>query len=57
MSRTKHHNAPKRAKLLKLPHKRTGWVGEGCYAQEGVRFRKRLEHRASRRMPIHYEDG
>ena len=46
MSRTKHHNAPKRAKLFKLPNRYTGWLGEGATTTE---FRKRVEHRANRR--------
>lgn len=49
MSRTKHHNAPKRGKQLKLPDRRVGWFGEFLYAQLGRQFRKRTEHRALRR--------
>lgn len=49
MSRTKHHNAPKRPKLMKLPDRYTGWVGEGQTTQNGLHFLKRQEHRAQRR--------
>lgn len=49
MSRTAHHNAPKRGKLVKLADRYTGWLGEGLVAQEGREFRKRLEHRSARR--------
>ena len=35
---------------LKLEDKRTGWVGEQCYSQEGKAFIKTLEHRHNRRV-------
>lgn len=40
----------RRSKLLKLPNRYTGWVGEDCWRSEGRRFLKRLEHRAKRRF-------
>lgn len=46
MSRTKHHNAPKRSLLFKLPDRYTGWLGEGATT---TAFRKRIEHHAGRR--------
>lgn len=50
MSRTAHHNAPKKLKSLKLPTHYTGYVGEWFgINQEGWKFRKRVEHRANRR--------
>lgn len=49
MADTYPHNAPKRGKLLKLPNKYLGWLGESLYSQEGRKFRKRVEHRAMRR--------
>lgn len=53
MSRTAHHNAPKRPKLLTLADKYTGWTGDGCWAQEGRAFIKRLQRRHNR----HYQNA
>lgn len=52
MSRTYHHHSPPRSKLMKLPHKYTGWEGESLQSQEGIAWRKRVEHRAQRRWGI-----
>jgi hypothetical protein len=52
MAHTKHHNAPKRPKLLKLTDKYTGWLGEEAWRQKGRRFIKRLEHRHNRRWKL-----
>lgn len=37
-------------RLLHLPTKYTGWLGEDCWRSRGRRFIKRLEHRAYRRF-------
>lgn len=38
-----------RAKSLRFFGKRTGWYGEQCWRQEGLKFIKRLVVRANRR--------
>lgn len=38
------------SRLIKLPDRYTGWLGEGCWRSRGRRFVKRLEHRAIRRF-------
>lgn len=49
MSNTYHHNSPTRARLMRIPNRYTGWVGEGCWSQNGKQFIKRIERRANRR--------
>lgn len=49
MSRTTHHNAPKKGRLLREEGKYSGWVGEDCWRQHGRKYIKRREHRANRR--------
>lgn len=49
MSHTKHHNDSRSGRLLKLPHKYTGWIGENCWRQRGRRFLKRWQNRCIRR--------
>lgn len=57
MSRTRHHHSKPRVKLLKLPDRYTGWVGEGCNSQQARKFIKRLQHRAWRRAnKLHEEE-
>ncbi len=48
MSNTRHHNAPKAPRMLRLDDTYTGWKGENCWAQDGRKFIKRQEHRANR---------
>lgn len=43
-----HRNA--RPKLVKLPDRYTGWLGEGCWRAHGRNFIKRLQRRALRRF-------
>lgn len=38
-----------REKTLKFFGKRTGWYGEQCWKQEGIKFLKRLITKANRR--------
>ena len=38
-----------REKTLKFFGKRTGWYGENCWAQEGMKFIKKQIKRANRR--------
>lgn len=49
MSRTSHHNEPKKGRLLREADKYTGWLGEFCFRQNGRKHIKRREHRAARR--------
>lgn len=49
MSRTHHHNAPKRERLTRFPDRYTGCLGEGIRKARTKAWRKRLEHRAARR--------
>lgn len=39
-----------REKSLRFFGKRTGWYGEQCWKQEGLKFIKRLVRRANRRF-------
>lgn len=39
-----------RFKLVKLPDRYTGWLGESCWRSRGKRFLKKLQHRALRRF-------
>jgi hypothetical protein len=48
MSRSRYCGYP-REKTIKFFGKRTGYYGESCYAQEGVKFLKRQLRRANRR--------
>ena len=43
-----HYSFP-REKTLKFFGKRTGWYGENCWKQEGLKFIKRLVNRSNRR--------
>jgi len=43
-----HYSYP-RERTLKFFVKRTGWYGEQCWAQEGIKFLKRFITRSNRR--------
>lgn len=53
MSRTAHHNAPKRGKLAIFADKYAGWTGEQCWKQNGKAFIKRMQRRHNR----HYQNA
>ncbi len=48
MSRSNYCGYP-RVRLVKFDDKRTGWFGESCFAAEGRKFIKKLQHRHNRR--------
>jgi hypothetical protein len=48
MSRSNYCGYP-REKLVKFENKRTGWFGESCFAAEGRKFIKKLQHKYNRK--------